>query len=137
MATLPSSFPFSWKDKLTVLPCFVPLPQNFTSPYCYFIWIPSPWDLRNSYLQKLQWDSTAEAVYSHEFKKFWLFKLIESMYISIHSFICSPILLSSPSFKSCLPKPQLTDHFPSLTLFFFFSFLIYWVRFWYFFISIQ
>ena len=34
MATLPSSFPFSWKDKLTSLYCLVSLPKKFK--FCLF-----------------------------------------------------------------------------------------------------
>lgn len=52
----------------------------------------------------------------HEFKKFRPFKLIESMYIYVYSFVCSAILLPSYYFKSCVPRLQVTNLILSLVL---------------------
>lgn len=45
-------------------------------------------------------------------QKLWLFTLVDSVFFSVHS----SILRSASSFKSCPPRLQLTDHFPSLAL---------------------
>lgn len=96
-----------------ILPCFCSLPQKFISCDFHLNSIPLLRNTPSGTLMILHWLSSS---IWHEFKKFRPFKLIESMYIYVYSFVCSAILLPSYYFKSCVPRLQVTNLILSLVL---------------------